>query len=129
MERELFSTESNLYSHPTLCLDEHLKQVFTIANYFLQEKPEKIVNLLQIPLKISCCLHDIGKATRFFQEYLAGKKVSRKDHSLLSAICVYFVVKSELEKCSFDTIYKKLLPILSYIVVKQHHGNLKNITA
>jgi len=122
MEKILLS--SNLYSHPQRLLEDHLIGVSKMSLLFLNEKPkfikDKYKNLIQI---IGLC-HDIGKSTQYFQEYLRNndkfERSKESNHSLLSSLCAYFVTK-ELKK--EDIIYA----IYSFIIVKRHHGNLKNI--
>lgn len=63
--------------------------------------------------------HDFGKVTSFFQEYIRGQrnKSPLTRHGFISAVICYYVV---LEKTN-----SKLLSIISYMVVKKHHGNLE----
>jgi len=81
--------------------------------------------------------HDLGKATSYFQEYLIEedneKKASLKNrsethHSLLSSLFTYQIVSdyTKTEGLSNHRIYG-YFPILSFLVVKRHHGDLRDI--
>jgi CRISPR-associated endonuclease/helicase Cas3 len=65
-------------------------------------------------------LHDIGKYTTFFQDYLLSEKqkgTSRKNHAFLSAVFAFNFV-TEFTEAS------KLLPFFAYYCIKHHHGSL-----
>jgi CRISPR-associated endonuclease/helicase Cas3 len=79
--------------------------------------------------------HDLGKATKFFQEYIIEtdekKKKSLKakentHHGLLSAFFTYAVIKEYLSQSGRKGELADFLPILSFLVVKRHHTNLMN---
>ena len=81
--------------------------------------------------------HDLGKATIFFQEYLKEKDENKKrslrndsktHHGLLSSLFTYRIVKDFIysKKLSEHPIYG-YLPIISYLIVKRHHGNPLNL--
>lgn len=53
-------------------------------------------------------------------------KKENTQHSFLSAIFTYYVVKNYLDKNNIN--FESNLSIISYIVVLAHHGNLKDIT-
>ena len=79
--------------------------------------------------------HDLGKATNFFQEYITEtdekkkKSLKAKDtthHGLLSAFFTYAVIKEYLSQSERKGGLAEYLPILSFLAVKRHHGNLLN---
>jgi CRISPR-associated endonuclease/helicase Cas3 len=81
--------------------------------------------------------HDLGKATIFFQEYLKEKDEDKKrslrnkkktHHGLLSSLFTYCIVKDFIhsKNLSAHQIYG-YLPIISYLIVKRHHGNPLNL--
>ncbi len=79
--------------------------------------------------------HDLGKATKFFQEYIVEKDEKKKKslkakdnthHGLLSAFFTYAVIKEYLSQSGRKGELADYLPILSFLVVKRHHGNLMN---
>lgn len=120
MEKTLFSSE--LYSHPGRPLESHLIKTKELANLFLSEKPPKIVEEFKELVKIIALTHDIGKASSYFQDYLKGKKEGSKEthHSLLSALCAYYIVKE---------IYKNdyFIPFIAFFSVRRHHGDLLDV--
>lgn len=78
--------------------------------------------------------HDFGKATAFFQEYIhetdeqkKRKLKNRKEthHALISAVFTYYLLKSQYY--TSDSPLDEVMPLIGYLVVKRHHGNLKNI--
>jgi len=78
--------------------------------------------------------HDFGKATTFFQEYIhetdeqkKRKLKNRKEthHALISAVFTYYILKSQYY--TSDSSLDEVIPLIGYLVVKRHHGNLKNI--
>lgn len=81
--------------------------------------------------------HDLGKATTYFQEYLKEedekKKSSLKNmdethHSLLSSLFTYNIVSDYISsKGLLDHATYGYFPILSFLIVKRHHGNLMDI--
>lgn len=125
MEKILPSSE--LYSHPGKLLEDHLIGVASFTDYFFKDKPVSLRKDLQAVGQIIALCHDLGKATRFFQEYLISSKnkfsghthTIKTQHSLFSAIPAYFICK--------EKIGDGLLPYLAYIVVRRHHGNLISI--
>ena len=124
---EKMSPSSNLYSHPKILLEDHLIGVSELSELFLSEKPENIRDELSDIVRIISLSHDIGKATKYFQNYLfAGDKEKEKlktaetHHSLFSAVCAYYLAK---EKCNSD-----IYPLFAYITVRRHHGNLIDVS-
>ncbi|MCK9441865.1 MAG: CRISPR-associated helicase Cas3', partial [Methanothrix sp.] len=79
--------------------------------------------------------HDLGKATKFFQEYIVEKDDKKKKslkakdnthHGLLSALFTYAVIKEYLSQSKRKGELADFLPIISFLAVKRHHGNLIN---
>lgn len=80
--------------------------------------------------------HDFGKATSYFQDYINEKDKTKRaklknkpetHHGLISAIFTYYVVKEYLKtKNLLNEKYYEYLPVISFLVVKRHHGNLDN---
>ncbi len=77
--------------------------------------------------------HDLGKATRYFQEYLKEDDEERKallknkdetHHSLLSSLFTYKAISDYIAQKNLSR--HKLfgyLPILAFVIVKRHHSN------
>ncbi|WP_353685116.1 CRISPR-associated helicase Cas3' [Thermodesulfovibrio sp. 3907-1M] len=122
---------SNLYSHPDKLLEDHLINVANLMESFILEKPQFIKDELKGVARIIGLTHDIGKATRYFQEYLfaeESEKLKLKSeysaHSLFSSICTYFSVK---EFCQRTGNNNELLPLFAYIIVRRHHDDLIDV--
>ena len=126
------SCSSELFSHPGKLLADHLTRVARIASSELLKKPvDKICNYsienLAIFLEFCGFCHDLGKSTTFFQRYLFApeeekahlKSMPETHHGLLSAIITYYCVVQY-----FDDDF---LAYYSFLVVKRHHGNFRNI--
>ncbi len=63
--------------------------------------------------------HDLGKATRYFQEYLATKKKNNlTHHALLSALYCYDAACKEIDD--------PLLRLAAFLLPKRHHSDLIN---
>jgi len=135
MESEFYSFK--LRSHPDKLLVDHLRNVGRFS--------QKLMNSTSINLDDSDLLgdvayligitHDLGKATDYFQKYLGEtdekKKRSLKSqdnthHGLLSAFFSYFVIKKYLSQNGRNDGLAAYLPILAFLAVKRHHGNLSN---
>ncbi len=128
---------SELYSHPDKYLEEHLARCADLAEKFLDEAKANLMDekLLSKLVRIVVLCHDLGKSTGFFQEYLSSQDDNKKKelkskkethHSLISAVVAYFAVKQEVSRLDIDDDIKILLPFISYIAVKKHHGNLND---
>jgi len=139
---EKISSSFRLESHPGRLLVEHLKT--TAQNMSLSIKNKKMSFQQEVDIKILSNVgwiigftHDFGKATTYFQDYLNEKDENKKkelknkketNHSFISSLFTYQMVSSYLKnnKLLDNNIYQ-YLPLLSYVIVKRHHGNLINI--
>ncbi|MFN3247533.1 MAG: CRISPR-associated endonuclease Cas3'', partial [Leptonema sp. (in: bacteria)] len=113
---------SNLFSHPNKILDEHLINVANLIEFFLRDKPESIQKKLLPVAKIAGFTHDLGKATRSFQDYITSKSnenAKKTQHTKFSAVCSYYICKTQTED--------DLLSFFCYVSVRRHHSNLKSI--
>ena len=131
-----------LLSHPDKKLIVHLSETAKTAlevingceyNFSLNFEDQNI-NLDELIPQLgwlATAFHDIGKATPFFQNYIRNpEKIhdTRKNHALLSALFVYFVVDIFLKPKQFDENLKKLLAVFTFSAVKRHHGRLDNLS-
>ncbi len=134
-ESELYSF--SLMSHPDKLLVDHLKNVGILCRQSIAEKVLNIDNsdLLSDVAYIVGITHDLGKATSFFQEYITEKDEKKRrslkakentHHGLLSAFFTYAVIKDYLSQADRKGGLAEYLPIVSFLVVKRHHGNLLN---
>ncbi len=137
MENE--SHSFNLLSHPDKLLIKHLRNVGIVASKIVADKSLNIAeaDLLRDIAYIIGVTHDFGKATKFFQKYIVEKDEKRRrslkamettHHGLLSALFTYSVVKDYLIQARIKASLAEYLPVISFMIVKRHHGNLSNAT-
>lgn len=120
-------------SHPDTRLTGHLEGV---AQIILQH-----IDRMRVPfdgfkaIAVICGLtHDLGKATREFQEYLNASPAQKTNldrsltnHSHLSSILTMVVTDQVLSKMHFTDDKRRLWDVVAAVVVARHHGNLPNI--
>ncbi len=140
MANESFSC--NLYSHPDKLLKEHLSNVgcssretLSLKEIDLNDLELKKEVLVDLSYLIGVC-HDLGKATEYFQNYIKEtdekKRMQMKSrpetkHGLLSAIFTYFVLREYLkDQQALNEPLCDILSVIGYLIVKRHHGNLKD---
>jgi len=126
-----------LKSHPDKLLVNHLRNVGTLCRQTISEKVLNMddADLLTDAAYIIGVTHDLAKGTSFFQEYINEKDEKRKKslkarenthHGLLSAFFTYAVMKDYLSWSRRSGGLADYLPIISFLAVKRHHGNLSN---
>ena len=126
-----------LKSHPDKLLVNHLRRVGELSRKTVADKSLNIddADLLKDGAYLIGITHDLGKATDFFQKYIVEldekkkKSLKAKDtthHGLLSAFFTYAVMKEYLNQTERNGGLAEYLPILSFLAVKRHHGNLQN---
>jgi len=130
---------NELKSHPDKLLLNHIENVGNLSKKILESKTlnlDKFVDaetLKDISYLIGIT-HDFGKATKFFQEYIQEDDEKKKwklknkpetHHAFLSSLFTYYIVKEYISKKELvEKDFYKYLPIISFFVVKRHHGNL-----
>lgn len=97
---------------------------------FFQEKRTAGDEELHRVCRVIALVHDIGKATGYFQDYLTAaaqppgnRIVSRPkeiNHSLFSAICAYYLVK-ELN------LPNQYYPLFAFLATRRHHTDLIDV--
>lgn len=121
------SSYSNLYSHPTKKLEDHLSNVANFSKIIFEGlciKNKTLYINLSFLIGIS---HDFAKSTTFFQEKLFNElKTEKANHGFLSAIFGYYVVKNHLENNDYGNLELDF-PSLVYLIILKHHGNLPNL--
>lgn len=140
MEKELSSCDFHLRSHPDKLLFRHLSNV---GNKSSSTSKEKSLSLEKFGIdentfsKITYLIgisHDFGKGTEYFQRYLLEtnpsiqrslKNKKEYHHGLISAIFTYYILKKYVDSLNDKNILE-YTPIIGYLVVKRHHGNLKD---
>lgn len=118
---------SNIKSHPDITLESHLSQVADIAINLLENKKVDFSKLeiskthIKELIKRTGLLHDIGKATPYFQSRLStGKKSPNKEyrHTGLSTILAYHPV---IDYCRKNNL-KDYIALAPLIAIKCHHS-------
>lgn len=119
-----------IYSHPNRLLTDHLQSVEKKMIKFLDDQKIDTLKAFGFEKDIFKRLvhavalsHDLGKATKKFQEKLLGSKV-RSPHSEISAIYAYLVTKEALSD-KIDEEQNKMLSFYAFVVVRRHHDFLK----
>ncbi len=123
---------SDFFSHPDKLLADHLTSVAKMGSTELLKKPMEVIygySIEELATLIEFCgfCHDMGKSTRYFQRYLFAPKreknhlktMSETHHGFLSAIITFYCVN---QYCNDE-----FLAYLSFLVVKRHHGNFRNV--
>ena len=134
-------SSSNFSSHPGKNLVDHLLNVADLSKTILSNSNFKDnLFLSEISFLIGLS-HDFAKATSYFQNYLNGNsnRTEKARHGFLSAVFVYFVVKNFLEEYFKEdigvnginnnvlSVDYNLVPVIAYLIVLRHHGNLKSL--
>lgn len=121
------SYSSNLFSHPGIQLEEHLITVAELADTFISENRLENKDVLRKLCKIIAFTHDIGKATKHFQDYLTTTesqklKMQRSkltSHSLFSALCAFFMAKRIHRK--------RAVPSFCFFAIRRNYGDLQDV--
>ncbi len=132
MEKTLSSF--NLLSHPKKLLVDHLAKVRENGHFLgcklrLSDKLSKVLDLVLI-------LHDLGKATSFFQEYMQATanynegNLSKKDYEFLKNRLGYRRNHARISAAWGLIIARNIFgptaaePLYVYIAILKHHGHL-----
>ena len=123
------------YSHrdPDKLLVDHLRGVYeTGIKTFASKRDLKLPVIekdIRTALSYALILHDIGKATNYFQDYLWKKNDYNRlkneglsNHGLISAL----ITALQVEKSVDNELDRKILSSIAFAIVKRHHGNLNN---
>ncbi len=136
-----YFSNDNIYSHPDKLLENHLSSVGRLSQEILSSKKLDLNGYIKksVLSDISYLIgitHDLAKATFYFQDYVREKDEDRKQklknkpethHACLSAIFTYYTIKKYLaDKSLLNEGCYKYFPVLSFLVVKRHHGSLSN---
>ncbi len=139
---KILSLLNRLKSHSDKLLCEHLQKVGDLCQKNLSLKKLNIdeyvdFNVLRDISYLIGITHDFGKSTTYFQDYLQEQDEIKKTelrykpetrHGFISALFTYYVTKQYLsEKSLVKEKYYQYLPVISFLVVKKHHGNLDNV--
>lgn len=124
---------SDIKSHPDLPLEKHLQQVKEIAVELLENKKVNFSSLgigkehLKALIEKATLLHDIGKATAYFQERIrTGRKWPNGEHwhTGLSALLAY---KPLISYCKENNL-NEVIALAPLLAILYHHSELsKNL--
>ncbi|MCY9692092.1 CRISPR-associated helicase Cas3' [Paenibacillus alginolyticus] len=121
-------------SHPEQSWESHVSGVIQLGQTFSGGisidlfPPDFLTSLCAI----TAAFHDLAKTTTYFQEYivasqseknkLRGKPLYR--HSLLSAVCAYYVTEQYLRRIGeSNDVYAMIV----FITIRRHHGDLTSL--
>lgn len=127
-----------LLSHPDKLLIVHLRQVASIAVTAVNDRGYRFViansvitnSQLSDLMWILGATHDIAKATVYFQNYIRdpnGVHSNLKNHSLLSSLFGLYIAIKYCNQLWSDKIISELIPVMVFIAIKRHHGNIENL--
>ncbi len=131
-----------LKSRPGQFLIDHLVNTSAycsekIKNTFFKFRLAEDTDILSDVAGLIGFTHDLGKATKFFQNYIDEvdenkKPLLRNDkrthHGLLSSLFTYRIVRDYIDhKNLADHDLYRFVPIISFLIVKKHHGNPQNL--
>lgn len=92
-------------------LVDHLRSVSCIA--LKTTKLHGVIGDIESIIETICLCHDFGKASTYFQQYLAGKyKGNLKDHGEISAYFAYYMLPEDWK-------------LIGFMCVKKHHGDME----
>jgi len=114
-----------IFSHyPEKTLKQHIDDVKKAANLLVISHSKQLSDGNSDIIQRIIDFHDVGKASKFFQEYIKNPEIyegdsEKKEHSRLSSLvaCLFFLNKSKSWQDIF-TIFQ---------VISGHHSNLKTI--
>lgn len=110
------------------CVNRFREDRIALDVYFSPDHWENI-------LWITGFIHDFGKATSYFQDYLNESDEQRKktlkgsdltSHSLLSAVVAHGLVSRYVASHPVENDLWPMMPLFAFLIVKKHHGNLLN---
>lgn len=126
-----YYTESadSYLSHPNKLLKTHLLNVGNNSKNIFNNLCIKNKNLYADLSFLIGVAHDFGKSTTYFQNYISDLdnpkfRTIKKRHSRISGLFGYYIVKEYFKKTNEQ---EKKYPVLSYIIINRHHGNLIDI--
>lgn len=121
------SSPFKLKSHPDRMLKDHLENVGKLSKEIIGAKHLENKEIYSEIAYLIGIAHDLGKATGAFQKMLdEGEKTKYANHSFLSSLFGYYLVKNYLESITKLEEFR-FFPAVAWIVINKHHGNIKNI--
>lgn len=114
-----------LKSHPYLYLYQHIEQVeMALNSIWRRHSPETVTEHIKALSTKTALFHDLGKGTRFFQEYIIDPgsytgDPTEKSHTPLSLLLTLAAAR--------DAEWDELETLALAAVVRGHHGRLPTI--
>ncbi len=121
---------SSLFSHPFVYIEDHTNRCLELANFFLEERLPVVSRDFKAALLLAVALHDFGKTTSYFQDYMKAVMEGRPfkhpyfgrrkltEHALLGSLYAFYISKKILKD--------ELLPFFLFVACRRHHTNLKS---
>jgi len=128
-EIEKKDVNSGLFSHPFVYIEDHVNRCLELANFFLTKNVPLLSEEFKTVIQLAVALHDFGKTTAYFQEYIRAKmegkpfkspyfeKKKLTDHALLGGVYAFYISKNLLQN--------ELLPFFVFVACRRHHTDLK----
>lgn len=124
----------SLKSHPNRLLSEHSQGVYRLMIEELENirnvvDPEKFFGInwyeLKLLVKGIAYLHDVGKASKYFQDKLEGRSVNKElsQHAILGSVALGNFLDGKIDD------KKGVAILIEMAVVKYHHGKAKPLTS
>ncbi len=110
--------KSGIYSHPGVFIEDHINRCLDLLEFYRKKCVAFENQEFEYAIKVCTALHDFGKCTKYFQDYiLKNKKYNDglSNHSLLSAVYTYYRLRELIED-------EKLLAF-AFVACKRHHSN------
>ncbi len=111
--------KSELYSHPSVFIEDHINRCLELMNFYMEEVP-LLDNETKTTIAVSTALHDFGKCTSYFQEYMRAlmegvrPKTDRlKEHAFLSGVYTFYILK--------DLVDDPYILLFSFVTCRRHH--------
>ena len=112
---------SGIYSHPHVLIEDHINRCLDLMNFYIEKVPI-LDGATKTAITVSTALHDFGKCTSYFQDYMRalmeGRKPRReklREHAFLSGVYTFYKLR--------DLVEDPYLLLFSFVAVKRHHTN------
>jgi len=117
---------THIEARPGQSLIEHLTEVAQAAREALDHPALQERALLSRAAFLTGAIHDVGKYTSFFQDYLHTKRMhnGREHHAFPSALLAAWLTLQDWPSRDLTTP-RAYLPLLVFLVIHRHHGHLK----
>jgi len=135
------SSSDILFSHPGVPLYDHLDRVaqncIHLNGQHTITPPEGIDSGdIKTLITLTGICHDLGKATKYFQEYLFAdesrqaelKGSGLSNHATISSLIAYVIAQESFASSStLNEEWESTLAYLAILIVRKHHGKLDDL--